>query len=455
MRLAALAAVAVLGLAATPGMAAPGASPVLTVTATPQWTETYPWTIDKSVAPGTWDLFAGDTGTSRYTISLTKGTKVTTGQYDVAVSLTVHNAGDDSTADLLVTMQMQRKSGGSTWTNCSALLDVTSQNNPIGPRATVTYTGTLTLNAADQPWFSNATTYSVLCSVYVSNHPGPKNTVGPKTTTQIAGFTPAATVVNNTINVDDTNGGSWAFSASGSVSYDTTFSCEDEGTHENTATIRQTGQSDSATVTVNCYELVVTKTANTSLTRTYVWTVEKNAECDSTGPGATSTATVTYIIEASATAVDSDWAVGGVITIANPNPTQDAVINTVTDLLDLGTDVPGTVSGEFPLTIPAGGSVSLTYSAALAGEEDGTNTATATLQNHAFAPDGVATDTGTTDFSTEPVGFWFSAADITEVDKTVGVYDSMKGYLGDATAPDGASFSYQVVNTASIGKAGG
>jgi len=54
------------------------------------------------------------------------------------------------------------------------------------------------------------------------------------------------------IHVDDTNGGSWTFSDSGSVTYDKTFTCEDEGENVNTATIRETGQSDSATVVVTC-----------------------------------------------------------------------------------------------------------------------------------------------------------------------------------------------------------
>ena len=61
------------------------------------------------------------------------------------------------------------------------------------------------------------------------------------------------TLINDSINVDDTNGGSWPFSASGSVTYDRTFTCdEDAGEHLNTATIRQTGQSDDAKVTVTC-----------------------------------------------------------------------------------------------------------------------------------------------------------------------------------------------------------
>jgi hypothetical protein len=53
--------------------------------------------------------------------------------------------------------------------------------------------------------------------------------------------------------VDDTNGMSWQFSNSGSETYTKTFTCDrDEGNHDNTATIRETGQSDDARVTVTC-----------------------------------------------------------------------------------------------------------------------------------------------------------------------------------------------------------
>jgi hypothetical protein len=60
-------------------------------------------------------------------------------------------------------------------------------------------------------------------------------------------------VVNGSVNVDDTNGMSWLFTDSGTQTYTKTFRCdEDKGTHDNTATIRETGQSDDARVTVTC-----------------------------------------------------------------------------------------------------------------------------------------------------------------------------------------------------------
>ena len=41
-------------------------------TATGHWERTFKWTIDKSVSPDSWSLRTGDSGTSTYTIVVTK-----------------------------------------------------------------------------------------------------------------------------------------------------------------------------------------------------------------------------------------------------------------------------------------------------------------------------------------------------------------------------------------------
>jgi hypothetical protein len=95
-------------------------------------------------------------------------------------------------------------------------------------------------------------TYRNNARVTVTNDPrDPGEEMGPNE--KVDFDLPAPTVVNGSVNVDDTNGMSWLFSDSGTVSYTKTFRCdEDKGTHDNTATIRETGQSDDARVTVTC-----------------------------------------------------------------------------------------------------------------------------------------------------------------------------------------------------------
>lgn len=85
--------------------------------------------------------------------------------------------------------------------------------------------------------------------------------------------------MNDEVHVADTNGDSWLFAANGSVSYERTFACGgDEGGHPNVATIVETGQSSSASVTVACYRPTVTKNAETSYRRTYDWNLTKSAD---------------------------------------------------------------------------------------------------------------------------------------------------------------------------------
>ncbi len=100
---------------------------------------------------------------------------------------------------------------------------------------------------------AGATGYENRARVTITNDPrNPGTPLGP-TVTALFNIPSSPTLINDSINVDDTNGGSWPFSASGSVTYDRTFTCdEDAGEHLNTATIRQTGQSDDAKVTVTC-----------------------------------------------------------------------------------------------------------------------------------------------------------------------------------------------------------
>jgi hypothetical protein len=85
------------------------------------------------------------------------------------------------------------------------------------------------------------------------------------------------------VDVNDSVAGSLGtFTDDGQATYERTFTCPDDaGENDNTATIVETGQSDSQSVSVHCYDLTVTKTAGTSLGRVWSWTIDKSAS-DST-----------------------------------------------------------------------------------------------------------------------------------------------------------------------------
>ena len=252
----------------TPG----GTTLIATVDITPHWNTTYHWTIDKSVTPATWDLFTGDQGTSMYTITVTKDQGAQEAWVDGQVCVT--NTGVLATENLVINADL--KDGLPPPDDIVATISVDVSGNPVlSPGETGCYS--YHVNIPLPPHAGGE--YKITANVTITNHAGHLGVPFGPSPSASAIFPLAPVAANATINVDDTNGGSWLFSDSGTVSYTKTFACDgDEGNHNNTATIRETGQSDSASVTVNCYALEVTKNAKTSLKRTYNWTIDKSVD---------------------------------------------------------------------------------------------------------------------------------------------------------------------------------
>ncbi len=199
----------------------------------------------------------------------------------------------------------------------------------------------------------------------------------------------------------------------------------------NTATIRETGQSASTAVTVNCYELEVTKTASTSFNRTYTWAIVKKANVTELTLKIGETAVVEYNITVDATYTDSDWKVSGEITVCNPAQIA-ATIKNITDVVSPGIVATVDFGVTFPYTLGAGGTLKGNYTADLPNGSTRKNTATVTIQNYAYKWDGTNVPTGTTDFSvTADVDF--SSAHMEEVDKRIDVSDDYAGSLGTVT----------------------
>jgi hypothetical protein len=162
------------------------------------------------------------------------------------------------------------------------------------------------------------------------------------------------------------------------------------------------------------HELDVSKDAQTSLTRTYLWNIDKTV--DDPGPiillpGGSTTAQYTVTVDLDSPPYsDSDWAVEGSITVGNPAP-MDAELASVTDMVSPG--IAATVNCP-SLIVPAGGSLTCTYDPVqLPDATDRTNTATATLKNN---------NGGTTGFSGS-AQVDFSQATINRIDEEVEVFD--------------------------------
>jgi hypothetical protein len=400
-----------------------------TVDVTPHWTITYHWTIDKSVAPDTWNLFRGDSGTSQYTISVTKDSGTEEAWVEGQVCVT--NGGAVATENLAIEAMLQDGYGSPNDFLTSAPVDVSGYPViPAGGYHCYDYHVNIPITDGMYPQPHAGGTYKVTANVTITNHSGHLGTPFGPSPSDTTVFPGSPTLVNDTIKVDDTNDGSWTFNSSGSVSYTKTFTCDsDAGTHNNTATIQETSQSDGASVTVNCYALEVTKDASTSFKRTYSWTIDKSADQSALTLSIGQQFLVNYSVKVDATYTDSDWAVNGNIYVYNPAPIA-AMLNSVSDVVS--PDIAATVDCDvsFPYSLAAGGRLTCTYSASLPDASSRTNTATATLQNYDYDYEMNATPGGTTDFSgTAAVDF--STATINHVDECIDVSDTYAGSLGE------------------------
>ncbi len=388
----------------------------VTKTAETSFTRTFSWTVDKSVTPETWDLFTGDSGTSRYIVTAEK-TGFTDGDWAVSGLITVSNT---TPFDASIDSVTDEVSGGIiVAVDCGVSFPYTL---PAGSSLTCTYSSPLP-DGSDRVNTATVTTSD--------------GVAGDTHSTDVI-FGEPTTVVNDTVTVVDTNGLSWTFGDTGSVSYERTFACSgDQGAHFNVATIVETGQSDDASVTVNCYELQVTKDVTASSSRQWYWTIDKSADQTDLVLGEGQLSDVNYEVTLDASAQDSGWALNGQIFINNSNPSRNASLIAVSDLVS--PDIAATVNCP-SLTVPSGGSLTCSYSSDLPDAAERTNTATATLQNISYDSGGSGTPTGTTDFSgSAPVTF---PAPI-ETDACIDVSDTNAGFLGTVCAnASPATFSY-------------
>ena len=223
---------------------------VISKTASASYTRTFEWDIDKSVTPDEWDLFTGGSGTSEYTVDVTR-TGFTDSGWAASGTITITNPMNVPATIELVADEVSDVGGDIPMdVDCPVTLP-----HVLAPGATLvcTYSGSL----------PDGTDRINAAIIKAEGVPG-------GVATAPVDFGDPTTVVNGTVNVNDTNGMSWQFSNSGSQTYTRTFDCdEDKGTHSNTATIVQTGQSDSASVSVTCVppppqpaiDLVIVKTA--------------------------------------------------------------------------------------------------------------------------------------------------------------------------------------------------
>lgn len=397
------------------------------------WTAEWDWEIDKSVTPDQWRLFKGDTGTSVWTVEVTK--EMINEEYELFGQFCVENTSTSVDA-----------------VNVNVTLDLYEDDVEMPGEQQTFSLGNIPVGAdpvcedfSFDIALEEGSTYRVEMTVTLDNGDDYEDEESVTTTRTVEGD-------DNVQFTDERNPDlNQTLSASETFNYDETFDCEESGdecytedgcTYENTARIVGdiVDEDASAEVTVWCYELDVTKDAETSFTRTHDWEIDKSVRTDNEefvngtpkiwlDPDASGDewayweVCVTYLGYE-----DSDWAVSGTISINNPAP-MDAVINSVSDVItatgleDIDADIDfGAIT--FPYTLAEGDTLYLDYSADLPDTEDRTNTATAVQQNYAYHYEDDPEENGTTSYS--------GSADVTvpeeptnEVDKVVEVVDEM------------------------------
>ena len=203
---------------------------------------TYTWTIDKSVTPSVWDLIAGDSGASEYTVSVTRS--VTDSDWSVHGVIGIRNQSDHPITITAVEVLIMPA-------NVTANVVCDLALPFVLPAGWVKQCAFSALLPDGSLQTSTATVHSSTGASYSKS--------------MDFDFTNAAVTESgySTINVEDTQGEAWMTSGSATWHYSRTYTCPAEeefyqnGLYSfnvpNTATITQTGQSDQANVTVNCY----------------------------------------------------------------------------------------------------------------------------------------------------------------------------------------------------------
>jgi hypothetical protein len=373
-------------------------------TVDPDFTRRFTWQIVKTVTPSQIDLFDGQSSTATYTVTLTKSNPIDE-NFRVFGNITITNP--HPTAALGVTNVTDQLGNG-----LNATVSCPSTTVPAGGSLVCTYTTNVPNN---NDGTNTATVTTTLGTVYTS----------PVVPYTFIGVPPSQTTLNS-VTVTDTNpatGQPWTFSNSGSQSYQLPFACVDitydqnglfQTTVNNTVVITQTGQQSTALVNLTCRipQVLVSKTANTTYTRTYTWEIAKSVSPAVVNLFEGQQASVGYTVQVTRSApVDSGWAVAGVISVAN-NSQVAVTLNSVTDAIS-GV---GNVTVNCPVTLPAslgaGQTLVCTYTSALPNGTDRTNTATATY------------NTNTTATGTAPVTF---GAPTTVTNAAVSVQDVYNG----------------------------
>jgi LPXTG-motif cell wall-anchored protein len=398
-------------------------------------TRTYSYSIDKSVADSSLEVGANGKATANYTVVVTDG-PATDSNWAMSGVITVDNPNAWEVTLLTITDSYQ----GTVCTvtpQANLVIGVDNPNTPNTDEGQRTFP--YTCSFASQPPYNGTNTATVTWDKAAAATSS--NTASGTAAVVEADWT--LNKVNSAVDVVDNKTVPGASNALGSVTWagagtthTFTYSLELAGTpgrcvnYDNTARIVQTGQSDSATVTV-CYPVnpTVDKTAGGTYDRTYLWQITKEADQTSVETDGENGAEVNYTVTATPDGyTDDGWTMNGTITVSNPNDFKSMTVD-ITDVPNVGPGTTCTVTNGEDVVVPAGslvngsvvpGTASRDYLCTVPEQplyEGGTNTAV------------ISWDGGSASSAAKPVVFALAG----ETNKTINVIDD-KTVAGDEIA---------------------
>lgn len=404
----------------------------------PNWKGEYLWDISKDVSKKHLDIFKGRSELVSYNITVTNSPIIGAETLLINGSVCITNTGTNNTKDLACNLKLILDSSGEIVDE----IDLDLSSYPIiasGENHCFDFKFVLTE-------FTPGDTYKVVSTVSITNFDGFNGTPHEIESEYYVVLPAEPETKNEVIHVSDSyvkktyeftalNGG-----GINSLIYEASYNCSNEGDNTNVATILETGKSAQTTVTVTCYELEVSKTVVTSLTKKYTWSISK-ACIDPITKAELTTVTVSsltygklyYVVSVNPVVTESDFLVSGEIKVTNPHPSQSIGVR-VKDEITSGSDVYEATVEDNMTFIEPGETKTFNYYKGFESEITGINVATASYY------DDLGFDV--TASSTEvPVNF--DNAEVLEIDPCVNVFDSYNGKLNSLpVCHSPASFEY-------------
>ncbi len=408
-------------------------------TATPAFTRTYKWDIDKLVDKTEIDIANGGTATFNYTVRVTHDAGTDSG-WTVTGTITVHNPND---FEAITTDVTDKVDNGGTCVVTGGTAVVVAAGGDVSLAYTCTYanapnplSGT---NTATATWDKDAffTPTGSASGTAPFTFLGAPTTIVDGSVTVVDDKTdPNNPVILGTVSYTDTSPFDFPYSLSkpgvGGKCTDytniATFT---------TNTTKTTGSADQTVRVCVGLDLTVEKTATPTFTRTFHWDITKDVDNSSVTINNGDSFTFNYTVNVTHDAgTDSGWAITGTITVHNPND-WEAITADLSDAVDNGGTC--TVTNGTGVIVPASGSASRDYSctwSSAPSSSSGINTGTATWDKDLyFTPTGSASGTKSFAFTTPT----------TLIDESVTVNDPVGGgNLGTVsyTDPSPTTFHY-------------